>query len=284
MLATLGGQPQVVTFALDALLAQGEPITAVHLLYVSGHAQRTRQSLAVLQQEFAGHQYRGALCRLHHHPLRMDGAALDDIRNESEAETTWQSVRALIADLKGQGNTLHLSVSGGRRMMGLLVASAAALLCDHRDRVWHMHTPADFQARARHGAILHAAPTDGVQLIQVPLVPWGTYFPGLRAVAQAPQQAVAEQMGWLSQSDRQCQAVWDALTERQRDVLSAFARGLSPQDVAEELKISLSTVNSHKTVILEECRSAWTIDAGERIDYHFVHTRFGPFVGRLDQA
>lgn len=284
MIATLGGQPQVVTFALDALLARGEPISHVYLLYASGRQPRIRRSLARLQQEFAGGCYGETPCQLHTRPLLMHGRELDDIRSESEAEATWQSVRDLISGLKGQGHTLHLCVSGGRRMVGLLVTSAAALLCDHRDRVWHMYTPDDFQARARHGAILHAQPGDGVQLIQVPLVPWGTYFPGLRAVAQAPQAAVAEQMGWLAESEPQCQDVWDGLTERQRDVLCAFARGLSPQDAAEELTVSLSTINSHKTVILDACRNAWRIEPGERIDYHFVHTRFGPFVQRLERA
>ncbi len=33
LIATLGGQPQVVTFALDLLLAQGEQIEQVYALY-----------------------------------------------------------------------------------------------------------------------------------------------------------------------------------------------------------------------------------------------------------
>lgn len=282
LIATLGGQPQVVTFALDALLAQHEPIEAVYLLHVSTRQPRIRRSLTLLSQEFAGNRYQDRPCHLHRVPLRAGNTPLEDIRNESEAEATWQTVRDLIVRLKHGGHKLHLCVAGGRRMIGLLTMSAAALLCDHHDRVWHIYTPDEFQARARDGAILHAQPGDSVQLIQVPLVPWGTYFPGLRAMAQAPQAAIAQQMGWLAGNEHQCQQVWDELTERQRTVLRAFARGQSPQDVAEALTISLSTVNSHKTAILDACRNAWHIAPDARLDYHFVRERFGPFMRRLE--
>lgn len=35
LIATLGGQPQIVTFALDTLLQQGEPVTQVYLLHLT---------------------------------------------------------------------------------------------------------------------------------------------------------------------------------------------------------------------------------------------------------
>jgi len=281
LIATLGGQPQVVTFALDALLARGETITNVYVLHVDEQRPRIRHSLACLVQEFAHDRYADRACRLHRIPLQLNGRTLHDIRNEAEAEATWRTVRDLLAQRKSAGEHLHLCVAGGRRMIGLLLTSAAALLCDHRDRIWHMYTPDEFQRRARHGAIMHAQPEDGVQLIQVPIVPWGTYFPGLRAMAQAPQEAVAAQMGWLASSEPQCQQVWDSLTDRQREVVRALAAGASPQDVAERLNVTLSTVNTHKTVILDACRNAWRIPPHERLDYHFVRERFGPFVRRL---
>jgi CRISPR-associated protein Csx14 len=35
LIATIGGQPQVVTFALDALLAQGEEIAEVYIVHLT---------------------------------------------------------------------------------------------------------------------------------------------------------------------------------------------------------------------------------------------------------
>lgn len=82
---------------------------------------------------------------------------------------------------------------------------------------------------------MHAQPEDGVRLIPAPLVPWGTYFPALRALALSPAQAVSQQIGQLSATnDLQCHQVYKGLTERQQEILAAFVRGGTPQDVAED--------------------------------------------------
>ncbi len=66
----------------------------------------------------------------------------------------------------------------------------------------------------------------------------------------------------------------EALTERQREVLHSFARGRTPQQAAEELSISLKTVDTHKTAILDACRIAWEISPEMRLDYHFLRDKF----------
>jgi CRISPR-associated protein Csx14 len=57
-------------------------------------------------------------------------------------------------------------------------------------------------------------------------------------------------------------------------VLYAFAEGLNPQQVAEKLFITIKTVDSHKTVILAECRNAWNLPDGEWLDYRFMADKF----------
>jgi len=280
LLATVGGQPQVVTFALDALLARQETVDEVLVLHLM--ANESRDAIVKLRQEFVNHKYAGHHCQFRAIPLRGVDRLLGDIRDEAAAEAVLQQVRNLIADLKQQGYRLHLCVSGGRRMMGFMVLSAAALLCDHHDRVWHMYTSDALRQAADGGAILHVGATGSVQLIQVPLAPWGAWFPGLRAMAQTPQAAVAAQMEWLrSGHEEQCQRVYDRLTERERATLVEFARGLSPQDVAEALTIKLSTVNTYKTKILDECRSTWGMGNDTRLDYHFLRERFAPYLRRM---
>jgi CRISPR-associated protein Csx14 len=51
--------------------------------------------------------------------------------------------------------------------------------------------------------------------------------------------------------------------------------------VAEALHISLSTVNTHKTAILAECRIAWGLAEDERLDYRFLKEHFAGFLARL---
>jgi CRISPR-associated protein Csx14 len=110
-------------------------------------------------------------------------------------------MRTLIAGLKAEGRRLHLCLSGGRRMMALLAMSAAALLCDHQDRIWHMHTPDETPRRVEGGRMMHARPADGVQLIQTPIVPWGAYFPALRTLAQTSMQAASVQLRQFTAND-----------------------------------------------------------------------------------
>ena len=282
LLVTMGGQAQVVTFALDWLLAQGEPIREVMVLHLSPENPRVYKALHQLADEFPGDRYTQTQQTIRFRQVTLcasGGAPLSDIRDEAAAEATWQAVYRLIADLKGQGGTLHLCVAGGRRVMGLMAMSAATLHFDHCDRLWHLYTPDELRQRAFEGAVMHVHPNEGVRLIQVPLAPWGAYFPGLRQMVGAPAaRVIAAQTDWLESDDRaRCQRVAARLTERQRAVLQLFAAGRTPQEVAEALDISLKTVNSHKTPILAECRNEWAASPGGRLDYHFLRAKFGPF-------
>lgn len=281
MIATLGGKPELVTLALDALLRQGEEVETVIVLHPATTNPRIHAALQTLHREFSDGAYAAGNCRFERCPLMLDDVELDDIRNDHEVAATQQTVQELISTLKRQNRKLHLCLAGGRRMMGMLVLSSAALLCDHRDRLWHLYGSDAFKAQVKAERLLHAPAGADVRLVPIPLVPWGTYFPGLRVAAQTPQEAVAGQMEWLTgANDEQCQAVYRQLTERQREVLDAFAQGLRPKEVAEQLVISLATVNSHKTVILDHCRNSWQVEADEVIDYHWLRDRFALFMQR----
>jgi CRISPR-associated protein Csx14 len=44
--------------------------------------------------------------------------------------------------------------------------------------------------------------------------------------------------------------------------------------VAVQLGVELSTIDSHKTVILAECRNAWNLPDEVWLDYRFVREKF----------
>jgi CRISPR-associated protein Csx14 len=281
LIATMAGGPQIVTFALDSLLAQGENIREVVIVHLSpADDPLTDKALQKLASEFAGSTYAGRYpCRLFFHPVLTEGRKLDDIRDETAANIAWSSIYTLIADMKAQNRHLHVCISGGRRMLALLAMSAAMLHFDHTDRLWHMYTPRSFLERAGNGTVMHARPEDGVRLIRVPLAPWGAYFPGLRALTQLPPlEAVAAQTRQLDgDARRRCQAVVDTLTPRQLDTLRAFAAGQSPQEAAETLCVTVKTVHAHKTEILGACRNVWELPDDERLTYHFLREKFGAY-------
>jgi CRISPR-associated protein Csx14 len=273
MIATLGGQPQVITFTLDELLARGFPIHEVIVLYLSAEGSRVNRALERLQAEFQDDQYQGRPCRLRPIPIRSGLARLPDIRSDQDAIITSEVLRDLMVDLKGQYQQLHICLSGGRRMMALLLVPLAMTTLGYGDRLWHMYTPDEFQALARDGKIMHARPEDGVRLIQVPFVPLGA-LGGL--TPPDPPGPHPDETEW-----QHCRAVWNTLSPRQRDVLRLLAGGFTPQQVAEKLSISIKTFNSHHSKILAECRLAWALPEAQRLDYHFVKANFGPFLDRL---
>jgi CRISPR-associated protein Csx14 len=270
----MGGQAQVVTFVLDALLARGEALASALVLHLSPEDPRVRRALAQLSAEFTGERYHGHAIQFRHLAVHAAGQPLLAIRDDRETEAVWALGRDLLADLKREGQLLHVCIAGGPRILALTLTSAAMLHCDHRDRLWHLYTPRDFLAQARDGAILHAPPEAGVRLLRVPLMPWGAYFPGLHALTQPASPSPLTEPGDMAR----CDDVWDHLTSRQREVLVALAEGLLPQEAADHFNISLKTLDTHKTNILAECRVAWALPEDAHVTYHFVREKFAAWL------
>jgi CRISPR-associated protein Csx14 len=283
LVALLGGQPQVVTFTLDLLLARGEKIDQVVIVYPSSNV-RYHNAYLRLAQEFVGDRYLNQPCHLRSVTVSLGGMPLDDIRSAGEVEAVRRTLYELLAQLKDAEHILHLSLTGGRRMMALIALSAAMQYLTPADRVWHINTPADFIEEARDGRIMHAPVEAGVQLVSVPFVPWVAYFPGLSPLLARSQQELREvDRGWLSEEERErCRRVWEDLSTRRRDVLRAFAMGLTRQQVSARLVIEPSTVDTHRDAILNICRQVW-VAYDDKFDVHFLRERFGPYLRGVDE-
>lgn len=269
----MGGQAQVVTFALDDLLGRGEQVTTALVLHFSTHDRRVRHAISQLSAEFAGGRYRGRPLVFRHLTVQAAGQPLLAIRTAQEAQAAQVMARDLLAELKRGGEQLHLCIAGGPRILALTLTTAAMLQCDHIDRLWHLYTPREFLAQARDGAILHAPSEAGVHLISVPLVPWGIYFPALQALSRPSSPALVEPSDAVC-----CEYVWNHISEREQEVLRVLAHGLSPQEAAEWLNIVLSTVDTHKTKIFSACRIAWELPEDKRLTYHFLREKFAPWL------
>ena len=274
--ATLGGQPQVVTLAMDALLARGVHITHALLVHLAMDTPRLQTAVQKTITAFTTHYQN---IHLDFHPLRTANGPLPDIQDEADAHAAWEAITQLIIKLKNNQHILHVCISGGRQMLGFMTMSAAMLHFGHEDRLWHGYTPDEWLPATRDGNQMHLPPEAGFQLIEVPMLPWGSYFPALRQLTRpitdgadvlaGPRQAMDN-----AEKARRT-AVLQQLTPRQTDVLNAFAAGLSPHEVAQELVISVKTVNSHKTAVLAECRNAWEMPESTWLDYRFIAEKFG---------
>jgi CRISPR-associated protein Csx14 len=279
LVATLGGQPQIITFTLDLLLQEGYPISEVIVIHPRAAAQsRLQRALYQLQAEFTSDHYQQTIQRtihFHSRTLEQNGQPIDDIMNSDHADGTLNTIHRLIGDLKRQGYRIHLSVSGGRRMMALLAISVAALNFNRHDHIWHIYTPDHFTEQAYEGKIMHAPPDAGIKLIEGPFITLGAYINSSEHSFKTAQEEQRSQME--AQERARCAEVVEKATPAQLKVLQAFARGLRPQQVADEFSITLATVNSHKTVLLNHCHNAWDTPDGERLDYHYLRAKFASY-------
>jgi len=278
LVATLGGQPQVITFTLDLLLEEGYPISDVFVLHPRAASQsRLQRALVCLNAEFTGKHYQATQRPIHFHSrvLELDGKPIDDIIDDTHADGTLNTIHRLIGDLKRQGYHIHLSVTGGRRLISLLAISVASLNFDRHDHIWHIYTPEAVQEQANEGKVMHVASDAGIKLIKGPFIALGAY---IYQPTSSFNMAQEEQRSQMDAQDRACCAeVKGNATQAQLIVLQAFARSLRPQQVAKELSITLATVNSHKTALLNLCHDAWNVPDEERLDYHFLRAKFAGY-------
>src|SRR5437588_11828076 len=88
--------------------------------------------------------------------------------DSTSAKGTRETVYRFIQEMKQQPRHIHLSVTGGRRLMALLAISAAQLLFDPFDHIWHIYTPEHIKERVKDGTCRHVPPDTDVNLIEVP--------------------------------------------------------------------------------------------------------------------
>ena len=278
LVATLGGQPQIVTFTLDLLLQNGFPISDVFVIHPKAtERSRLAHSLLCLSEEFNGRPYPGTghALRFHSCVLELDGNAIEDICDDPHADGVLNTIHRLIGQLKRQGYHIHLSVTGGRRLMSLLAIPVALFNFDRYDHIWHLSTSDAIRAEADEGKLMHVPLDAGIKLLRGPFVPLGAYAYDPAQPFRVTQEDQRSQIE--TRERKRCALVERKATPAQQKVLRAFARGLSPQQVASDLHITLKTVNSHKTVLRDHCRQVWNIPAQEYLDYHFLNARFSSY-------
>ncbi len=278
LLATLGGQPQVVTFTLDLLLQRHIPIREVIVVHPASQP-KLQHSIACLNAEFPGDRYKvdGRTIHFRRQILRDYDRPIDDIVDERTADGALNTMDELIRGLKLRQCIVHFSITGGRRLMSFLSVSAALLNFEPADRLWHLYTPEAVKQRVRDGAIMHVQPEDGVQLIEVPFArlaqPILSHL--LSSNHSDARAAISSQIEQTETEDQErCKRVADEASPAELKVLRAFAKGLDPQGVAFLLERTLATVSSHTNVLYGLCRNAWDIPKKVRVDYRFLQMKF----------
>ncbi|MEO6061821.1 MAG: CRISPR-associated ring nuclease [Thermoflexales bacterium] len=287
LISTIGGKPQVATFALDALLAAGVRVSRLHVVHLSAANVRVKRAIDTLRKDIATH-YGKAGISFESHPVKpvrsvaapsgypVYGPPIERIDDPAAADAIWMTVHGLIARLKGDGCAAHVCVTGGPRLIGLQTLSAASLMLGGGDECWHIYTPDDLREKAGEGAILHA-PAGQVRLVRVPLLPLGGLAPILRRLAFAtPQDVISAGQRQLSDEHKfRCRRVLAGLTAREQDALRAFAEGARTNaEAAKKLGVRISTLSTYTSKIYDLCREAWGEDPQARLTHHDLRERF----------
>jgi CRISPR-associated protein Csx14 len=287
LVATLGGQPQIVTFTLDLLLRRGIPIYEVIVVHPAS-SPHLQQSLDRLNAEFIGDRYSfdGQELTIHLRPqvLRHYELIIDDIVDEDTARGTLDTIGELIRNLKEQRRIIHFSISGGRRLMTFLSFSAALLYFETTDELLHLYTPESIKERVDKNGIMHLPPEIGQRLIEVPFTRAAQPFLALMLNRSPSATIQAQRDEQRAEEQKRCQRVVDALTEKPRQVLQLIAQGMHPSEAAVALGIKSSTISTHASAIYQECRNVWNVPEKEQVNYRYVQMKFANYMPDADSV
>jgi len=278
--ATLGGQPQIVTFTLDLLLKRGISIYEVIVVHPAA-SPYIRQSLERLNAEFIGDRYtfegRSLTIHFRQQVLSHYDNVIDDIVDETTASGALDTIGELIRSLKRQQRIIHFSISGGRRLMTFLSFSAALLYFETPDELLHLYTPEHVKERVDRSGAMHVTSEDGRRLIEVPFARAAQPFLAMMLNRTPSDTIQTQREQQKAEEQKRCQQVMDALKDRSQEILRAIAQGLHPHEVADTLHLDPSTISYYTNKIYRECRNVWDVSETVRVDYRFVQAKFADY-------
>jgi CRISPR-associated protein Csx14 len=245
LIVTLGSEPQVITIALDSLLSSGHNIDRVAVVYTV--APVVLDALKRVKAEFESGFY-GDIT-LDTLSLHGQYGEIQDFRNNSDVQALLQLFYQKIRDAKKTGKVVHLCISGGRKVMGIMAMVAAQLLFSPQDRVWHLITegwrPGDDQ-------IMHPADSQQRTMVEVPVLRWEDASLLLNLVQiDDPTEALRWQDGFARNKlmRRRKEFVERKLTRAERQVATLVCQGLDNTTIAAKLRKTERTVANQLTSV-----------------------------------
>lgn len=289
LIATLGTEAQVVTAALDLLLARGEPIGEVWAVHTDSREPGIRLAVERLKAAFED-PAEDDTHRIGSVPLSLlpifdeQGRLVDDVDTPASAQAAFRFIYRQVRRAKLAGFRIHLAVAGGRKPLALFAISTAQLLCDEGDSLWYLVSGGEFLASKR----LHPAPGDYVQLLAVPFIRWSRVSPVWTApgAADDPFEAAARveriQLGERLEAARSF--ILGVLTPAERRIVEPIVvEGMTSAEVAARQFLSPRTVEQHLRSVYRKAADHWEMEEMNRAQliallslyYQFAETQIG---------
>ncbi len=279
LVATLGVEPQVVTITLDRLLAAGRAIGEVAVVYTLDAG--VRKALAAVEAEFGKNFYPGVQLRTV--PVTGSRGAVTDFCGEESLRALLRTLYVEVRRARQQGMTVHLCVSGGRKVMGIIGMVVAQLLFGPEDRAWHLVTEGWHPGAQRR---LHLSPADRVWLVPVPVLRWAEAGTLMRTVAELddPAEVVAwyERLTRDAAARRRAEFVRHWLTPAECEVARLVCRGLDNAAIAAALGKREQTVANQLREVYAKLRE-WLGHPEENVGRSVLIAEFAPYFARAEE-
>lgn len=265
LVATLGTEPQVVTLALDALVARGFSIRHVIVLHANPSLPVLENSLARLREEVAFYERRTPPVNFSFVPIRDGRHFPEDFLTEEDTALLLRVLYRTVAELKRKSYRVHLSVAGGRKVMAALGMVVAQLLFDENDNVWHLLSEGKLLAEKA----MHAEDPSQVVLVPVPVLQWSLFPSTAREILlwDDPYRAIAKQKELRERERiRVLESFWAKLTPAEQELAKALVRfGGTQKELAEHLHRSRKTIDNQLYSIYAKYREHFGIEEGVRV-------------------
>lgn len=278
MIATLGVEPQVVTIALDSLINQGKYINEVTVLYTDHPA--ILEALAILEDEFKTDVYPGLSFRAR--VISTANGPVKDFQSEDELRGLLRTLYIEIRQARQKKRPLHLCISGGRKVMGVMAMTVAQLLFGPDDRVWYLITEGWKPGAGRR---LHTAGNVQTRLIPVPVLRWQEAGTLMQAVTELDDPR--EMLAWYhrltkrAEEKRQGEFIKHWLTPAERRVTQLACRGFDNASIAARLDKREQTVANQLRNVYEKLRE-WLGFPDYNVDRSVLIARFAPYFTMME--
>lgn len=277
MIATLGVEPQVVTIALDKLVSAGKNIQKVIVIHTEHPA--IKEALSVLEKEFISAYPDFSL---HAAAISGPNGYIKDLLSKSDLNCLLQTLYLVIRQERQEGRIIHLCISGGRKVMGVMAMVVAQLLFGPQDQVWYLITKGWAPGSNRH---LHTDDAAQSQLVPVPVLRWreaGTLIETV-GVLSDPQEVLTwyQRLTERAEEKRRDEFVKRWLTPAERQVARLACLGYSNAAIASELNKREQTVANQLGSIYEKLRE-WLDYPEYNVDRSVLIARFAQYFNDRD--
>lgn len=248
MIATVGVEPQVVTLTLDLLLSRSFQIKEVALLYTS--YPMVLSAIEKLKREFDSAYYRNI--KMTAILIANENEVFEDFRSAEDVNSMLNTMYKVISEYRKKGSIIHLSIAGGRKLMGIMAIVTAQILFGAKDHVWYLITEGWKPGGSRN---MHCNESGKHILLEVPLVRWDESYLLLDMAEFVTPSDLLHWQENLSQNvkmRRRREFVERWLSKAERQVVFLACQGLDNANIAKRLHKQERTVANQLTSVYEK--------------------------------